>query len=890
MSEPLRVLMLEHVASDAELCVAELERAGYDVAADVVGTRNDFEDRVRANAYDVVLADYRLPDWTGMDALAVLRGHRKEVPLILVTGTLGDEMAVECLKRGVADYVVKQNLARLPLVVRRILDERRARVESARATDTIRWLTLAVDQSPASVIITDTAGRIEYVNQRFVEMTGYAEGEALGQSPRLLKSGHTPPEVYQDMWQTLHSGQVWQGELRNRTKNDVLTWHSVTISPLRDPQGTVTHFLATQEDVSARKQAARRLQEREERFRQIADNIREVFFVMDAGCRETLYASPAYEEIWGRTCQSLYDNPRSFLEAVPQGDRERLVALIARIQQGEQPGDIEYRVLRPDGEVRWVLSNAAPVRNDQGNVYRITGTAMDITERKRIEEALAESEALYRKVIETSFDGIGITEDGVLREANRGFADMFGYTIDEVVGLTILDFVADESCEEVRRRVSQETEGTYELVGKRKDGTRIQLEATARTHSIAGRPARLTALRDLTEKRQLEKQYRQAQKMEAVGRLAGGVAHDFNNLLTVISSCAELVLMDTEEGDSRRENLQEIRKASQAAAGLTRQLLAFSRQQVIEPRLVTIEEVVATAEKMLQRLIGEDVELAAILNSEPATVRIDPGQLEQVIMNLAVNARDAMPDGGKLTLETSSVDLDKAYTRSHWPATSGRFALLSVSDTGTGMSEETRARIFEPFFTTKEVGKGTGLGLATVYGIVKQSGGFIWVYSEPGQGTTFKIYLPRVDAAPAASPRVAATTSLLGTETILLTEDAPALRAAAHQILERYGYTVLDAPSSSAALDLARSRTEPIHLLLTDVVMPGMSGRELAEQFTARRPDVKVLYMSGYTDDAVVRHGVLRPGVAYLQKPFTPDGLARKIREVLDAAPSLAAR
>jgi PAS domain S-box-containing protein len=687
------------------------------------------------------------------------------------------------------------------------------------------------------------------------------------------------------MWGTLRRGQVWQGELQNRTKNDVLTWHSVTISPLRDPQGAVTHFLATQEDITARKQAERVLREREERFRQIAENIKEVFFVMDSSYRETLYISPAYEEIWGRTCQSLYDNPRSFLEPVPPEDRERLVAMIAKLQQGEQPGDIEYQVVQPDGEVRWVLSNAAAIRNEQGEVYRITGVAMDVTERKRAQEAQAQSEALYRKVIEASFDGIDLTEEGVVREANRGFAEMFGYSMDEVVGRPILDFVADESADMVRQRIAEGLEGTYELVGKQKNGTKILLEATARTHNIGSRTGRLTALRDLTGKRQLEDQFRQAQKMEAVGRLAGGVAHDFNNLLTVISSCAELVLMDTAEGDPRQENLQEIRKASQGAAGLTRQLLAFSRQQVIEPKLITIEEVVTTAEKMLQRLIGEDVELIAVLNKDRATVKIDPGQLDQVIMNLAVNARDAMPDGGTLTLETSSVELDEAYARTHWPATPGRFAMLTVTDTGTGMTEQTRGRIFEPFFTTKEVGKGTGLGLATVYGIVKQSGGFICVYSELGYGTSFKIYLPRVDEAPTARQEETTTASLLGTETVLLTEDAPALRSTARQILERYGYTVIEAPSSAAALTLERSRVGPIHLLLTDVVMPGMSGRELAERFTVQRPGVKVLYMSGYTDDAVVRHGVLRPGIAYLQKPFTPDGLARKIREVLDAGP-----
>jgi len=343
--------------------------------------------------------------------------------------------------------------------------------------------------------------------------------------------------------------------------------------------------------------------------------------------------------------------------------------------------------------------------------------------------------------------------------------------------------------------------------------------------------------------------------------------------------------MDTEERDPRRDNLEEIRKAAQGAAALTRQLLAFSRQQVIEPKLVTIEEVVGRAEQMLKRLIGEDVELVAVLSEAPATVKIDPSQLEQVIMNLAVNARDAMPEGGKLTLETSAVELGEVYVRTHWPAMPGRFALLAVSDTGIGMTDQTQARIFEPFFTTKEIGKGTGLGLATVYGIVKQSGGFIWVYSEPGQGTTFRIYLPRVDEAPTSSQQGTTTVSLPGTETILLTEDAPALRGAARRILERYGYTVLEAPNGKEALTLARSRPGPIHLLLTDVVMPGMSGRELAERFCTHRPEVKVLYMSGYTDDAVVRHGVLRPGIAYLQKPFTPESLAHKVREVLDSAP-----
>jgi two-component system cell cycle sensor histidine kinase/response regulator CckA len=342
--------------------------------------------------------------------------------------------------------------------------------------------------------------------------------------------------------------------------------------------------------------------------------------------------------------------------------------------------------------------------------------------------------------------------------------------------------------------------------------------------------------------------------MEAVGRLAGGVAHDFNNLLTVIMSYAELLLPSFSDIDPRREDVEQIRQAADNAAGLTRQLLAFSRQQVIETRPVPLEEIVANSRKMLERLVGEDVEVVAILKETHSTVMIDPGQLEQVVMNLAVNARDAMPAGGKLTIETSTVELDQEHAQSLWPATPGRFAMLSVSDTGIGMDEETRSRIFEPFFTTKDVGKGTGLGLSTVYGIVKQSGGFIWVYSEPGQGATFQIYLPLVDATAWDDGEDDANRVVGGVETVLVAEDAPAVRAAVRDILGRYGYTVLDAPSGRLALAPAAEHQGPIHLLITEGVMPEMRGRELVERLSFLRPEVKALYVSGYTDEAVVGH------------------------------------
>ena len=373
--------------------------------------------------------------------------------------------------------------------------------------------------------------------------------------------------------------------------------------------------------------------------------------------------------------------------------------------------------------------------------------------------------------------------------------------------------------------------------------------------------------------------------MEAVGRLAGGVAHDFNNLLTIINGYSELALERLHPSDPLRSFIKEITKAGGRAASLTRQLLAFSRQQVLAPRVLDLNSLVADVEKMLRRLIGEDIDLVMVPGAELGRVKADPGQIEQILVNLAVNARDAMPEGGKLVIETANVELDDAYVRNHQVVlTRGRYVMLAMSDTGAGMDAATQAHIFEPFFTTKEQGKGTGLGLSTVYGIVKQSGGFIWVYSEPGLGSTFKIYLPSVeDAAEPVQGSEARELPFGGSETILLVEDEEAVRALAARVLQERGYKVLESASPEDALQIAEHQQEPIALLLTDVVLPRMSGRKIAEHLTLLRPSMKVLYMSGYTDDAIVRSGMLEANTAFLQKPFTPAGLARKVREVLDA-------
>ena len=394
-------------------------------------------------------------------------------------------------------------------------------------------------------------------------------------------------------------------------------------------------------------------------------------------------------------------------------------------------------------------------------------------------------------------------------------------------------------------------------------------------------PHVLVLTTDVTERRQLEDQLRQAGKMEAVGQLAGGVAHDFNNILTAILGYADLLATDLPAGDQRREDVDEIRKAAQRAAALTRQLLAFSRKQVLEPRALDVNVLVDNMDKMLRPILGENVELRTIPATQLRAVRADPNQIEQIILNLAINGRDAMPGGGKLTIETANVDLDEHYAARHATVVPGPHVMLAVSDTGSGMDAATQARIFEPFFTTKE--RGTGLGLATVYGVVKQSGGSIWVYSEPGQGTTFKIYLPALDApAERVGRPQGPLPGLMGTETILIVEDDEQLLHVAHRALEARGYTVLTAARGDAALDTARRHPGPIHLLLSDVTIPDMDGRALAAALVKERKDLRVLYMSGYADQAIVHHGVLDPAVAYLPKPFTTEAIARRVREVLD--------
>jgi two-component system cell cycle sensor histidine kinase/response regulator CckA len=509
--------------------------------------------------------------------------------------------------------------------------------------------------------------------------------------------------------------------------------------------------------------------------------------------------------------------------------------------------------------------------------------------RRRADAAFRQSEARNRDLVENARDIIYEHDlDGNYTSSNKAGEQITGYSREETLKLNIAQTVAPEYLEKARemlqRKIAGESVTAYEVEVIAKDGSRVAVEVNTRLVFQNGIPVGVQGIaRDVTERKKLEEQLRQAQKLEAVGQLAGGIAHDFNNLLTVIIGFGDLALARIGEEDPLRKHLLEIKKAGDRATALTRQLLAFSRKQVLQPRIIDLTETLANIDKMLQRLIGEDIQLVTILDPSLGKVMADPGQIEQVIMNLAVNARDAMPKGGNLTIETKNVFLDEAYSRQHVSIKPGPFVMLAVSDTGHGMDSATQAHIFEPFFTTKEHGKGTGLGLSMVYGIVKQSGGNIWVYSEPAHGTTFKIYLPLIrgegeglrEEAVTAKPQQVS-------ETVLLVEDEDAVRMLLLDILQAEGYKVLPASSGYEALEWATKHNGRIDLLLTDVVMPGMSGSELVDRLADMLRDVKVLYMSGYTDDAIIHHGVLNPGVAFLQKPFTPLSVARKVRDVLN--------
>jgi two-component system cell cycle sensor histidine kinase/response regulator CckA len=609
----------------------------------------------------------------------------------------------------------------------------------------------------------------------------------------------------------------------------------------------------------------------------------------DTAAQRINFVSDYVQTMLGYTVEEWLSTPNFWLAIIHPDDKERAADEAASTFANGGRSTVEFRWLTKDGREVWVESNYVVITDDGGRPAGLRGVTTNVSERKRAEGELRASEERYRDLVENARDIIFSYDlKGNYTSINKAGEQITGYTRDEVLTLNLAHTIALEDLpkaqELITSQIAREKVTTCEMTIIAKDGRRIAVEANNRLVFQNGVPVGVQGIaRDVTERKQLEDQLRQSQKMESIGTLAGGIAHDFNNLLTAITGYSELALSSLGSNDSLRPKIVEIRKAGHRAAALTRQLLAFSRKQILQPRVLDLNTVVVGISKMLARVIGEDVEMRIEVAPTLDRIKADLGQMEQILINLAVNARDAMPNGGLLTIATSNVHLHGKYISQHAVSTAGHYVVLSVSDNGCGMDTETRAHIFEPFYTTKEVGAGTGLGLSMVYGIVKQSGGTIWVYSEEGKGTSFKIYLPRVDdvvdAVNAGEFRILAAR---GHETILLVEDEDMVRGLSKEVLENYGYEVIVAPNGQEGLRICEEFDGEIDLVITDVVMPKMSGRELAERISSLRPDTRVLYMSGFTDDTIVRNGVLVDNICFIQKPFSPDDLALKVREVLD--------
>ncbi|HTZ74547.1 MAG TPA: response regulator [Candidatus Aquilonibacter sp.] len=765
----LRILIADDDQTDVDLCLRHLRKTGVQFEAASVSTRDQFAQHLQSHPVDIVLSDYRMGSWTGMDALATLKQLQPEVPLILMTGTLGDELAVESIKAGVTDYILKGQLARLPMALRRAQEERMLREAEARALVALReseqhYRTL-VQNAPEAIVVLDTE------KGRFIDCNDNAT------------------------------------KLFQLSREELLTRGPVDVSPPLQPDGAASAIAALEKVNLA-------LQGYTPRF-------------------EWVHRNSAGEDI---ACEV------------------HLVRLASSANHG-----------------------------------LVRGSIIDITERKIAEAALRASEARYRSLVNNATYGIyWVALDGKLLFANPALARMLGYDSAEQIlaqGDTLSLFCDAAAREMVRAKFFETGRVDAAVDWKRKDGKTIHVRLNGRevAHPENGEQCIEIIVEDITERQNLERQLANAQKFEAIGQLAGGIAHDFNNMVGAILGWADMGLEETEPGSRLHRHFEKVHQQGERAAALTRQLLAFARRQILEPRNMDLNNTVVETLNLLEKVLGSNIEIRANLASDLAVIRADPVQVEQVVMNLCINARDAMPNGGSLILDTSNVAFDERFCAMQPLAHPGNYVMLSVTDSGIGMDAATLDRIFEPFFTTKEVGKGTGLGLATIYGIVRQHNGFVQVYSEVGLGSTFRVYLPAAKVEVDAS-RVAQAAKPVrgGSETLLVAEDHEGLRHLAVETLSGLGYEVLVACDGEQALaEFERNRSR-IGLILLDVVMPKLSGPEVYERICADNPNFPVVFATGYSADISLLKKAQANGLPILQKPYAPRDLARTIRETLD--------
>jgi two-component system, cell cycle sensor histidine kinase and response regulator CckA len=1014
----LRLLIVEDNPIDAELEIETLKIAGYSLSCDVVDSAEELRQHLDQTHYDIIICDHDIGDWKGTEALEILQQSHKGIPVLIVTAALGEEAAVEYLKEGAADYVLKDRLQRLPSAVGRALKDKALREEAARLQEQIldakREWELTFDSVPDAVIVLGETGRVQRANRAAVETLGLRKfTDLIGKPCSEIIHGQEPEPPECPHCLLRQTGTMARSEIEEPRLGKTF---DASCTPLRDSRGAIRSNVLVLRDITEHKRAEEAARNSEARYRlffegnplpgwlfdpeslrflavnqaaimhygysrneflsmtikdiQPPEDVAVLFkkiskvtpgidhsgrrrhrkkdgvvidveitsyslsgprpavFVLVHDITERLRGEAELREaserldlaltasrtgvwtwyaaedriVWDAYIYQLFGiRPGSFggtfadfVALVHPEDRDQLSAEFRKATEGAAEHATEFRVVWPDGSVHRVKGRGQAFYDEAGHLVRVTGVTHDITEAKQAEEALRKSEANLS--LAQSIGHLGSWEQDLVTGDLVWSAETFRiFGVDQGNAhpneQRFWERVHSEDRDLVKCSLAATVSGikAYDCEHRiiRPDGSVRLIHGLAkRVLDSSGSPIRMVGtVQDITEHRSLEDQLRQSQKMEAIGTLAGGVAHDFNNLLGVITGYCDLLPTKCQLPEPVQKGLSQIRKAADRATSLTTQLLAFSRRQIIKPQILDLNSVIGGIEPMLRRLIGEDVDLKIVCHSDLWCVNVDAGQMEQVLMNLAVNARDAMPKGGQITIETTNLESHGGQVE-HREVMPGSYVMIAVSDTGCGMDDDTRSHVFEPFFTTKEQGKGTGLGLSTVYGIIKQSDGYIWFYSEVGGGTTFKIYLPAFrDARPVVQAEAVSGPLVQRTGTVLVVEDQQLFRDMIQDVLDQSGYRVLVAQSGDEALRICAEQTNSIDLVLTDVVMPKMSGPQLAERTAALYPKMKVLFMSGYADDAIVRHGILPPQTEFLQKPFSADSLVQKVQAVLSPQP-----
>ncbi len=832
---------------------------------------------------DLILISLHLSEGSGLDGVRTIAQRAPEIPLVTLASSESDGLALQSLKEGSQDYLVKADLDGLLLArsIQHAIERKAAQRVLWESSAMYRTL---VEQLPGVVYRrTIDGGAVTYVSPQLEPMLGFQPEAWLNNSNLITNRIHPDDRLhtFERLARSGATGEPFRAEYRVQREDGAWIWVSDEALVVRGDGQALPRFQGVMFDITERMHAKQEVSGRDKWFAALIENALDAIAVV-ALDGEVLFVSPSVERILGYRPDDV--TGRALLELVhPEDSTEAIQHLAKAAADPESVQEMVVRLQHQDGSwrVHEATGRMLPVDAPMAGIVINT---RDVTDRNRTHRERARLTA----AIDQGSDATIMTDpDGTIRYVNPAFERITGYSAREVLdeNPSTLKGGRHEQpfYEQLWKAMKSGESWSGRLENRRKDGTKYLQQTTIfPVTDDSGTVVSLVGIgRDVTRELELEDQLRQSQKMEAVGRLAGGVAHDFNNLLTVILSESDLALTSLGGDDDLRAPLEDIRSAADRASRLTRQLLSFSRRQIVQATVFGINDVIRDMERLLRRLIGEDVDLSAELAPDAGAVNADRGQIEQVIVNLVVNARDAMQDGGKILIRTENQRLDAAYSESHADVEPGDYVMFSVSDTGIGMSRELRGRIFEPFFTTKEAGRGTGLGLATCYGIVRECGGHIGVYSEVGLGTTLKVYLPRERSA---VPRVSAGVGPAGegTETILVVEDEDAVRRIAVRVLERFGYKTLAAPDAKTAFAYLDAPTENIDLLLSDLVLPEMNGREVAEHARAVRPDLPVLFMSGYTEDVVLHQQMVDLGSDLVQKPFTIESLVSSVRRVLD--------